>query len=190
MQQLDTKKTVRFWSKIGIIYCAMLMCLGLTWGRFLEKKLGFYFPIVAVFGVFPVALIGFKIWKALQTHQLPKLRGSRALSVLCLLITLILVFTLHQRIQFKIEWIHLLKYGTLSFSIFYFIADKPLGSRLLKALLLAIIASSLEEGAQHFHPQRVFDLKDLVLNLISVLVGSFAALTVYFDCSRRSTKYP
>jgi VanZ family protein len=68
-----------------------------------------------------------------------------------------------------IEYTHLLLYGSLA--AFLFLALPPQKYRLLKTLLISNAISLMDELLQWIHPERVFDLVDLLLNLISMAVG-------------------
>ena len=72
-----------------------------------------------------------------------------------------------------IEWTHLLLYGALAFFASQWLG--PVRSASLRAYMRVMAAACLvslgDETLQAIHPQRVFDLRDLLLNLCGATLG-------------------
>lgn len=67
-----------------------------------------------------------------------------------------------------IERTHLLLYGVLGIFTWRLAGRYASGApRLLWAAAACALVGLADEGAQHFHPQRVFDLRDAVTNALS-----------------------
>ena len=88
-----------------------------------------------------------------------------------------------------IERIHFVKYGLLAILIF---AGQS-GNNTLRKLIPAIILSSslgcIDESIQYFVPNRVFDMRDILLNLTGSLYGAvFISLTLLWRQSQIEDK--
>lgn len=71
-----------------------------------------------------------------------------------------------------IEWTHLLLYGVLSFLACAMCEAQGRGlQKYTLALLISVAVSVLDETLQGIHPQRVFDLRDLILDLCGTVLG-------------------
>lgn len=77
--------------------------------------------------------------------------------------------------QSSVERIHLLKYSALSFLLFFSQAPGASLSPLWRAFLLSSLIGVTEESAQIFIPERVFDLRDILLNSWAALNGLILA---------------
>lgn len=75
-----------------------------------------------------------------------------------------------------VELSHLALYGTLSVLLVRGVVTLPgIPSLMLSACILANLVSLTDETLQHLHPQRFFDLRDLVLNFSGALLGLLCA---------------
>lgn len=79
-------------------------------------------------------------------------------------------------IYFPIERMHLFKYSALPVFVLFSLPESwTLQRRLLTTIFLSTVIGALEEVFQLWTPQRVFDLRDLAVNIIASLLGSFIA---------------
>lgn len=164
----------------------LIIPVSLFAGRTLEQtypKIVRQFPTIAVV----LALLGAAaLLRARKTFvSTPNVPGPRLsttdlsvrirplIGMIALGITIIL-----RLIDLPVEYVHLGKYSALAFFGFHMSRSGPEGKRFAVGFLAAALLGTIEETSQLFVPRRVFDIKDLLLNLASALLGSLAALSL------------
>ena len=88
-----------------------------------------------------------------------------------------------------VEQVHIIEYGLLGYLAFRASGwGTPAGSRrsLLTWTTLTLAAGVADEVIQHFLPNRVFDVRDVVINSICGLLGILAGLALSSIGSRRT----
>ncbi len=170
-------------------FCALITVLALfcasVFGRWLEKQLAAYIFLIPYLAfVFVLLILSIAIFLFLRKRRLGEFRiqCSRLLlsAAAGLLLSYVVVHISEGLIVTPIERIHFLKYGALSIFIFFAQETGSTRRRLLTAFCLAGATGCLEECLQFFVPNRVFDLRDIVMNIFAVSVGiCFIALLLF-----------
>lgn len=147
-------------------------------GRTLEQS----FPgIVAQFPILALTLALFALL-LLVRDAAPRSAARRtnvAINVQPLVgMCVLAAFVVLRLVDFPVEYIHLGKYSAIAFFGFHAPAAGSANRRALLGFLAAAVLGTLEETAQLFVPRRIFDLKDLLLNVGAALTGTLAALAV------------
>lgn len=109
--------------------------------------------------------------------------SSRRRQISAFLLVLLLAAAVSEfSIVAPIERVHFLKYGSLSFFLFFscYSQRAPRARLLARTLGIAMAAGILEECAQHFLPGRVFDLRDISLNLSGAILGALLAVVTAY----------
>jgi len=77
--------------------------------------------------------------------------------------------------KFPADRLHLVEYGFLAFFLFYSYSDKKENVLhiYLYILLTGLFIGLMDEIIQYFTPERYFETKDIIINFISLLLGSF-----------------
>jgi hypothetical protein len=89
-----------------------------------------------------------------------------------IIFTFYMFFLITQRLEFLAEKMHLIEYGILALVIYWSINKHQ--SRIsihFKILTIGFIAGSIDEIIQYFLPNRVGDIRDVLLNTASVVLG-------------------
>jgi hypothetical protein len=121
-----------------------------------------------------VALSG--AYRYIQVIFSRRTRQSAWLLLLALLTTLTLAAT---RTLVPIELFHIVIYGTLGLSLYFtFEPAESHTKTIVLALLLTTGVGVLDEGLQWIHPERVGDLRDVLLNSLSAAFGVLCAFGV------------
>lgn len=111
------------------------------------------------------------IWCAYTYYQEVVRLHSLQVAVVHALVLLPLLCFIQLRFVDPIEYTHLLLYGSLAWTL-----TKAKGP--VAAFILANLVSVLDELLQWFHPRRVFDTNDLLLNFASILSGLLLVLFI------------
>ncbi len=118
--------------------------------------------------------LGFAIWVVWRLARLtPAERASRGIGALLCLGGMGLLAWWQPLL---IERSHLLLYGVLGILAWRAVGHWRAGwSRFAWAALLCILVGLADEVAQHIHPQRMFDLRDVITNGASAMLAMAAA---------------
>ncbi len=162
-------------SRLGAALCLLLVLLASIWGRSLQRILE---GNKSVFLALGLAALAFGLLWLFSNFRVTNYK--RLLKVLPLvIIALILMITIMElSIVAAIERIHFIKYGALTV-FFYFSTDRPHGARrCFDAAGASAAIGAMEECVQYFHPERVFDLRDIWLNAAGCLYGSVTIVLI------------
>ncbi len=114
-------------------------------------------------------------WRWLVSRALHEGYIVRAVGTLVIVSALFLYLGTYSVVT-AIERIHLFKFGLLGFSLFHAISpQRSVLYRFFAASIIGALIGCIDESVQYFIPQRVFDLKDMRLNIISALLGAVLA---------------
>ncbi|MCB0359333.1 MAG: VanZ family protein [Bdellovibrionales bacterium] len=155
-------------ARIGAGSTMLLIAVGLFFGRGLEASFpaaAKYLPLAALAvcaGIAAFATAGSRQEFAWKRVLLPLLVVTAAL------------IALEFSIRAPIERIHLLKYGSLAAFLSFSFIRPPFHPSLIGFVGAATIGV-VEECSQLLLPDRVFDLRDIALNLAGSALGSLAA---------------
>jgi hypothetical protein len=105
------------------------------------------------------------------THSKTRSAALKRLLVLSSIVVVALITITELLIVDPIERIHFVKYGLLTTLLYFSQSPKSFWRQLSLAALLAASIGTLDECMQYFVPRRVFDLRDIVLNLTGTGVG-------------------
>ena len=91
------------------------------------------------------------------------------------------------------ERTHLIEYGVVAVLIHEALKERARGSRHVPVLaLLAVIAASvvgaIDEGIQAFLPTRVFDLEDILFNVLAAVMAVSSSVALSWARSRRKVR--
>lgn len=176
--------------------CAVLTVLALlcssVFGRWLEKQLSAYIFIIPYLAfVFVLLILSIAAFLFVQKRRVSASRIHwRQLGLSALAGVVLSYFVVHISeglIVTPIERIHFLKYGALSIFIYFAQESGSTRRRLLSAFCLAAATGCLEECLQFFVPNRVFDLRDIVMNVFAVSVGCCFVLLLLFTQKKALT---
>ena len=89
-------------------------------------------------------------------------------------------FFLMKQFELPAERIHFLEYGLLAFLTYKALEKDMIQKKSLYALTLLMVAavSLLDEGIQYLLPNRVGELRDVALNVVSGTMGLFITLVI------------
>ena len=171
------------------------LALGLTWvgliflGMYYGRALGPWFQ--GARGVWAMALLslagaGFAAWAAWRVWRLPgEERAGRGLGALLCLGGMGLLAWWQPLL---IERTHLVLYGVLGLLAWRAAGHWSGGApRLLWAGACCALVGLADEVAQYFHPQRVFDPRDVITNALSAWLA-MAAVTLLTPVSFRRVR--
>lgn len=175
--------TVPFLARIGATCTLLFVLLGATLGRMLQEKyksLVSLIPYVGVFLLLGAIFVVIRFTYSAIGHRNVVLDKRRVLRVvgITLLATAAVIVTCESLVAFPIERIHFIKYGTLAFCFYFSQKRKDTSSKLLVAALWASSIGCIEEAMQYFHPDRFFDLRDILLNVSASVFGTIYAWVV------------
>ncbi|MCB0323967.1 MAG: VanZ family protein [Bdellovibrionales bacterium] len=170
-------------ARIGALLTMILLFIGAQYGRALEGAYRNLIPLIpyvtglaALASIIAVAVYA-RTKHSLRIEHLQFRRVLRAVAV-ALLGGLPLVALVESLIVAPIERMHFLKYSALTFFIYFSFASPKHIPRLFSAVLFAASFGSLEECAQYFHPERVYDPRDILLNGIAAVSGAVFVLVL------------
>jgi hypothetical protein len=162
-----------------ILLVAFLFFSG-VYGRTFERELKSLIPFI------PILAIGLALGAAyiiytfrlvepnLDPNKPPRLSQRTAATLIaCGSISFFIFIESH--IEFNIERIHFVKYTMLGFLGFFSLDRGSALFRLLLAIAITSTIGSLDEIAQYFIPNRVFDLRDIFINVSSAIFGCLLA---------------
>ena len=94
------------------------------------------------------------------------------LSVFIILVVFSLLWLIIKKLEYPAEKVHTLEYGLLAFIIYHSLnKEQPKWAIYLKILLIGCVVGAIDEGIQYFLPNRVCDIRDVLLNAASVSLG-------------------
>lgn len=95
----------------------------------------------------------------------------RCKSILIIGVFFVISITIFRTIQLPIERIHFIEYGLLGWMTCWAVESRK--SRFFTALLFISLIGVLDEGIQWILPMRVFDWRDIWMNMIGGNLGLF-----------------
>ncbi|MBL7662317.1 VanZ family protein [bacterium] len=144
--------------------CMLAISCALFLGRQISRlssHLDTIIPALAVIAFVWILLHAKKTsFTTLRPRPIPLLAGAILLS-----------FLLTKLVGLPIERIHIVKYMALGFSLFFCPSEVSQQKRFYFALFLSSFFGILEESLQYFIPERVFDERDILINVLSALTG-------------------
>lgn len=178
MSSVPTQKDanlVQLYARRGALATVVVILIALFGGNYLRREhpylIGLIIPAAVAAGL-GLAYLLFK-----QASGLPK--ASRKKHFLRLILVLLLAAVVCEySIVAAIERIHFVKYSALGFFLFHslFAPGASVGSALIRSLPASMVVGVLEECTQFFLPGRVFDTRDILLNLSGCIIGSLLAV--------------
>jgi hypothetical protein len=114
----------------------------------------------------------------------------RGIEVFITLGIVAVVLFLFSRLWSSIERSHLLEFGVLSVFTYEALVERWRGLRsvaaaALAAILMTSVIGVMDEGLQVFLPQRVFDLQDILFNMLAAVGAVSATLALRWVRQRR-----
>ena len=157
-------------SRIGISFLVCLILVALFFGRRLERtypELIMLIPYATALAALIYAGAAFLIGIRTRPTRAAIFRSCAVL----LPFFAIVPYLMSNLILLRIEYIHLLKYGSLALFLYCVLRSRLGGFALASATVAAAVAGISEELAQQFIPARIFDTRDLILNVASACAG-------------------
>ena len=155
-----------------------------VFGRKIQNRIDYlvdFIPYVGLpFLVFVTIL--FAVWysRHAKRNNLYDNHSSPKIILLLCFVTVIngALFVLIARflIELPIEAIHMIKYAALSFILFFCVKSKNYFFRFFFAFFIGAGIGCTEETLQIWVPDRFFDYRDLILNVVSCILGAWHAL--------------
>jgi hypothetical protein len=180
MRKLLVKITPQNLSRTGAGICLLLVLLASLWGRTLQRILEGNKLVFLGLGVFTLATLLSWLFSHYRIDNRKHLLKSLPL---ILLSALVMIAIVELSIVAAIERIHFIKYGALTVFL-YFSTDGPRDfRRWFNAAGASAAIGASEECLQYFHPERVFDLRDIWLNMAGCLFGS-ASIALILVCAK------
>lgn len=162
----------RAWG-LALVYIAFVYCtiplMPSVWGSLAEHTEGAVrylgIGVVCVLGL----LLGRYAWKGPRGRRWWTWAGLAALS-------LAYAYLLEHFARFPAERLHLVEYGLVSYLLLRALSlDLPAPRAYIVALLLTALVGAGDEAIQWVLPERVFEMKDVQLNIVSGGLGLLAA---------------
>ena len=158
-----------------------LVALGLFRGRWFQRNYAFaieYIPYAAILIAVILTVFIFLVFKSSNEHITSGWRALFVFSVITgffLVIAAILTMTVT---ELNIEQMHIIKYFLLALFIFFCPRKKVRLLRFILAFTVSSVVGTCEETIQLWVPDRIFDWRDIVLNVTSALVGALYAVSL------------
>lgn len=146
------------------IYYALALLLSIPWVRKLWNMVGEERGKILIYVGF--AIIGVYIF-------------LKCKNILFLGSTGIVVWGIFRYVELPIERLHFIQYGLLGWLIFYSLPR----TKMINGFLFGLSVGVLDEVLQGILPQRVFDVRDVWMNGMAVLLG-----IIYAWLMRKETK--
>lgn len=160
-------------AKAGIACNLVLVVIGSLFGRRLQRALPElipFLPVVAFMAIVLGSVYALKLGRG-GRRQLPPPRDLTKIALLSLLLPLLMIWSCEHLIVAPIERIHFCKFAALA--CFSFFAQRGANTtRFIRAFLFAAAIGCIEETAQLYIPDRVFDPRDMLLNISAAFFGS------------------
>lgn len=158
----------------GLLSVLLVPC-SLLLGRPLERR---YPEVVSCFP--ELAAVGLVILTALSARALTLNRRRlrfppSAVRVPLAGILILAILIPRYLIVLPVEYVHAAKYSVLALLVHDFEHSATPRRRMLSAFFAVAALGALEETLQSFVPDRIFDVKDLLLNVSAALLGASAA---------------
>lgn len=173
---------LRAWIYVGLMMVAILITLPTTpilW-RAATKVFGPEFNAIG-YVIFFLAFIGFGIYMFLRRSGFDVIR-------LLLLLGFALVYycLLRYQCQLPAERLHLVEYGLLAYLLYRaFRMNFPKAGAYALGFLFASGFGFLDEAIQYILPNRVFEMRDVVTNVLAAGVGLLAVAVLLRPDSAR-----
>jgi hypothetical protein len=151
------------------IYCALLY-ISLPWAPMIWSKLiailgrpGKNLPFITLAAAFIFINL---VFLRLKKH-------TRLLGPAIMVLVFVIFYAIIKGLKLPAERMHVLEYGLLAAIIFYAL-KKEQNAWLIytKILFIGAAVGLFDEVIQYFLPNRVFDLRDIAVNALSVLLGA------------------
>jgi VanZ family protein len=166
-------------ARVGTTSVLLFILIALRFGRSLEKSFPIlvrYIPHVggAIFTLCAITLLitARKTTRSNDTSSQLSLPFLLKVSV-WLIISVLACYLL---IDTQIEVIHFVKYAILCACLSFSQRSGTLVSRSWRACLVTVLLGTIEETAQLWVPMRVFDLRDIALNVSGAFSGLYFSL--------------
>ena len=165
-------------ARIGVVGTLLFILFGAQFGRTVQKahpELVRYVSHAAVGGIFVLvfACCAYVFFRTQKEHLQIKPKKIISAGIYTILYLLFAWFTSEHMIVAPIERIHFLKYGALSFFMFYSHVKGSTLRRIALAVFWSAYIGAGEESLQYWHPNRVYDLRDMLLNITGAFLGGF-----------------
>lgn len=174
---------------LGLSWLVVIF-LGSVYGRKIQRLFPGLEPYIPYFGIVFMAIIALSAYWYFQIERSIKSPNWKQLYVFSSITVVfigVLAIIIPIATDFKIEQVHILKYGILSLLIFFSQKNVAYLRRFLLTLLLSSLAGISEETVQIWIPDRVFDLRDIALNLVSCFIGSLYAFLLSYSARKAFT---
>ena len=168
-------------ARIGVVICSTVIIVGAFWGRNLERKFQTLATLIPYFAATTIVLALSTLFLYLRHKKIALIINSDTKINLLLLCFAIFgaIATQKYLVGLEIETVHLIKYFLLSFFCFFSQKETPLFTRLWRAALFSSLFGTIEESCQRYIPERVFDIRDILLNITSSsCLGSLAGYSL------------
>jgi VanZ family protein len=177
-QKVKELKLYNSLARAGVIGTLLFILFGAQFGRKVQTshpELVRYVSHAAVAGIFLLVFACCAyVFSRTQKERLqikPKKIVTAAIYTVFYLV--FAWFTSEHMIVAPIERIHFLKYGALSFFMFYSHIKGSTLRRIALAVFWSAYIGAGEESLQYWHPNRVYDLRDMLLNITGAFLGGF-----------------
>lgn len=170
-------------ARIGSAITLGAIAVGATFGRVLSNTYPLLVDIIpylgGAIGIIVITAAAINRWGSLTLDSSIANKKKFAYRLTACMLTIILACTACELlISFPIERVHFVKYGTLAFLLFFSFTSNNNYRRFVENTLLTSLVGLLEECIQIWIPDRVFDYRDIVLNILASFFGSLLAVSV------------
>jgi VanZ family protein len=187
IQNIPSNTRFLGWFATG--FWLLFIFIGSFFGRIIQKlfpKAEIFIPYV---GMLLMILIVFYVYYYVKSqHPFDRANNIFRLFlfiIISLCIAFIIFLTTLFLIDFKIEFIHIIKYGILSVLVFFVNNTKTYTRRIFFTILVTSVIGIIEEALQIWIPNRFFDPKDILLNIVSCLIGTLYSFLLSISIKSR-----
>jgi len=109
-----------------------------------------------------------------------KKRGARLrILISTCIVTTLYILAFYYLVVFPPEQFHFAEYGLLSWLLFFMARKgRSLKKTVLLVLALGLAAGMMDEIIQHFLPQRHFEWRDMLINIVATLLGLISVVLI------------
>ena len=182
-------------ARVAAAFILVIIFIGGIWGRAIQLRYPTLSEKVAELSLFlglVTLLASYRYLTSLWNYFQPRIDRRNAKKYLCISLIFVVLGILYCELSvvLPIERIHFIKYSLLSFFLFFSAGRMAISKRLLFAIVTSALIGTLDESLQYWNPVRVYDVRDIQINIISAFFGGSYAICAYLGIKRSFRRHP